>query len=235
MRADLYYRSLDSTQSEYDRLRRLVTSGDRLCVRAETQTSGCGREGSQWCSPLGGLWFSFDLIHPQPVPSFALYVGFCLHELLLSLYGLDELRLKWPNDLYLHSRKLAGILCRHQGSANRYLIGIGINTNNPPDPELERLEAISLSAVIGFPVSNSTLCKLIINRVEKHSALLAEIHTYLRYCDRFLYGRNREAEVTSGNQVFLGSVLGLDESGALLLRSDSGEVTPIVQGSLKLL
>ncbi|HWO89340.1 MAG TPA: biotin--[acetyl-CoA-carboxylase] ligase [Gemmatimonadales bacterium] len=109
-------------------------------VLAEEQTAGRGRQGRVWHSPAGaGIWMAVVLRPPEPfVPgAFALRAG---NFVLLAVTGARaiEARLKWPNDIVVKRRKLAGVLCeaRWKGSQLQWVsVGVGINVRGPlPEP-----------------------------------------------------------------------------------------------------
>lgn len=234
MKTKLYHHKLDSSKLEYDKVSKLGTGSDRWIVCAGMQTLGMGRDGNSWHSPLGGLWLSFDLIHSSRVASFPLYVGFCLWELLSELFDLPDLKVKWPNDLFLQGKKLAGILCSHHQNNSKYQIGIGINTNVQEDKQLRSHNAASLCRSLGMPVSNEFLARLIISRVEKNSFLLEEPKNYLNQCAKVLYGFGRQGVAIMGSQTVSGVISGLSSEGFLLLRQNGGELRQISHGSLRL-
>lgn len=106
-----------------------------VCV-AETQTAGRGRHGHHWCSePGAGLWFSCTVpvvsSTADVVPPLSLVVASELIR-VLNAVGFD-IKLKWPNDLWLHDRKVGGVLVEQMGVGKmRYwLIGVGINWSAP--------------------------------------------------------------------------------------------------------
>lgn len=233
MRAQFYYDNLDSTMAELLRLRAAGQSRNRFLVRCGTQSHGAGRDGNCWHSPSGGLWLSFDLAWPASVPSFALYIGRCAHQVLAELFPLPDLRLKWPNDIWLGDRKLGGILCSHKPSESVYLIGIGINTNVERDQALLEFNAAILSEYTGLSVSNALLAELICRRVERDAGLLATPGGYLDYCAARLYGVGLEAELAHAGGLAQGRIAGLAEDGSLLLDLQ-GSVSAFSQGSLKI-
>ncbi len=111
-------------------------------VIAEEQTAGRGREGRTWHSPPGGVWLGL-LLRPSPaeVGVLSVRVGLAVAEAVDGLLGRAETRLKWPNDVLLGERKLAGILCegRWHGEALQWLgLGVGVNVCNPIPRELAR-------------------------------------------------------------------------------------------------
>ena len=234
MIAQLYYESLDSTQLEYDRLVHCAGESDRFLVVAGRQSEGRGRNGSLWHSPPGGLWLTLDLLCVGQTSSLSLYIGFCLHQLLQSLFHLPELRIKWPNDILLEDRKLAGIICQQSGS--RYIAGIGINTNPPPDSTLRQINAAILAERLGFPVSNSLLAALFAQRVESGRPLLAEPQRYLDYCASQLWGRGKEVTaLLPGGETCSGVISGLGSDGSLTLTDAAGQRRQIYTGQLQAL
>lgn len=235
MRTNLHYTSLDSTAREYDRFSVLGFNEDRWIISAGEQTCGMGRGQNTWFSPLGGLYLSFDLIHPVAVPSLSLYVGYCLHKLLLRLYNLRNPAIKWPNDIYLDGAKLAGILCKYVPRDNKYIIGIGMNTNlNISNVKLE-YDMANLYNNIGMHISNSFLAQFLVTAVEADARILETPAVYIDYCDSCLYGRGQMARVTLGDSKAEGKIAGLGTDGSIILIGKSGGKRSFASGSLNLL
>nr|NJM04911.1 biotin--[acetyl-CoA-carboxylase] ligase [Desulfobacula sp.] len=115
-------------------------------VIAENQTTGRGRLRRQWSSSRGGLWFTLILRPEVPAVMSYLYnfaASLCLSRTLNRLFNLD-VRVKWPNDLLLNGRKLAGLLSEMEtkGDMAEFInIGIGLNVNN----EVREYEANAVS------------------------------------------------------------------------------------------
>ena len=109
-------------------------------VIAEEQTAGRGRDGRTWRSPLGGVWLGMLVRPPFPDAGIlSLRAGLVVADVADELLGRTPAALKWPNDVLLDGRKLAGILCeaRWQGDAPQWLaLGIGINVANEIPAEL---------------------------------------------------------------------------------------------------
>ncbi len=129
--------SVDSTQKW---VRQRVSSlTDRSVLLASSQTEGRGRPGRTWLSPPGGFYASF-LLKPSPPVSFSPCVSL-LAALLLSRImlrrGLDA-RVKWPNDVLVRGRKLAGIVAE---TGNRpeswFILGVGVNLQVAPVLRIE--------------------------------------------------------------------------------------------------
>lgn len=117
-------------------------------VIAEEQTAGRGRDGRTWHSPPGGVWLGF-LLRPggAGVGVLSVRVGLAVADVVDELVGRPETRLKWPNDVLLGDRKLAGILCegRWHGETLQWLgLGVGINVCNAiPRPVARQAVALA--------------------------------------------------------------------------------------------
>ncbi len=114
-------------------------------VAAREQSAGRGRRGRGWRSPRGGLWVSV-VCRPADASAMehlSLRVGLAVADALERLLpGLPHLTVKWPNDLLLAGRKVAGILCeaRWDGGHPAWVaVGLGLNVANPVPPELRGL------------------------------------------------------------------------------------------------
>ena len=109
-------------------------------VLAEVQTAGRGRDGRTWRSPSGGFWLGLLLRPAASDPGvYAIRAGLVVADAVDDLAGGPVARLKWPNDVVIGGRKVAGILCegRWQGEALQWLaLGIGCNVTNEIPGEL---------------------------------------------------------------------------------------------------
>lgn len=86
MKTKLLYTLLDSTMNEYQRLTQFCTGTHQWIIRAREQKEGRGREDRFWYSPEGGLWMTFDIYYDDFIPTFPLFIAYCLHSLLLELF-----------------------------------------------------------------------------------------------------------------------------------------------------
>ena len=135
-----------STEAELDCL---LERGLRppLAVIARRQTRGHGQRGRRWHSPAGGLWLSAAMPWAVPAPGMAAPALAATLGLCLQLEGLGlQPRIKWPNDLLLEGRKLAGVLPRLRWRGSTLLgcrVGIGINgLNRVPPAAIALAEAL---------------------------------------------------------------------------------------------
>lgn len=211
---------LGSTNSTLDVLHELAAQGapSGTLVLAEEQTAGRGREGRRWYSPPGvGIWLGY-LSRPVSGAAsgvLALRVGLALAASLRDL-GI-EAALKWPNDIYLRDRKVAGVLCeaRSAGGAGWVAVGVGINVHGPLPPEL-RDEAIAVDEV-NPSVSRVAILERLVPRLHRLSGepLLspAELQAYQAW--DWLRGRELVAPVR-------GRAAGVDAQGALMVATTGG-------------
>ncbi|MCI5150848.1 MAG: biotin--[acetyl-CoA-carboxylase] ligase, partial [Candidatus Electrothrix sp. MAN1_4] len=145
-------------------------------IHADRQTGGKGRGERRFESPAGGLYFSL-ILHPElelaDLPLITLAAGTGLCSCIREVTSLPVL-MKWPNDLYLHERKLAGILSEsgpirsaYNGQADFVVIGVGMNVTTKPEqfsPEL-RQTCISLASAAENSLPANDLLTLLVNTV----------------------------------------------------------------------
>lgn len=206
---------------------------------ADCQTAGRGRRGRTWFAAPGDS-LTFSLLWRFPPESSApealsLAVGLGLAQGLESL-GVARVSLKWPNDLLLQGRKLGGVLVELQpGQLNCAVIGVGINLRLPPDlPNDVRQTAAALDQVGLYPGREALLAALL-------SALLATLDRYsgagfagLRdaWMERHAH-QGAQVRISGGSEEVTGRCLGVDDTGTLLLQTESG-VRSIVSGDVSL-
>lgn len=203
-----------------------------LLVLAEIQTAGRGRGGNQWWSQRGALTFSLllDANNYEPTgafdPRLSLVTALALRDALSEYVPSEEIQLKWPNDVFLGSRKIAGILIERSSSRpDRFVVGIGINVNNSlaEAPDEIRQRATSLHDHRGehYPLCE-VLCG-ILNQIARRYQMMAgntlqlaaEWHPacLLRTCF---------VTVTSGDRDVTGICHGIDDQGALVIMNETG-------------
>jgi BirA family biotin operon repressor/biotin-[acetyl-CoA-carboxylase] ligase len=225
--------------------RRLFSAGctSGTVVLAGFQQRGRGRIAERsWSSPPGkNLLFTLVLrtergeggmaAAPQRFP---LVAGLALALSVEQLFGLPA-RLKWPNDLLVEGRKLAGILCEAMAESNSLgiLVGVGLNCNQIDfPPELKR-KAVSLALILGREV----------NLLEVLETALANLHLSLEDHDwrakvaSRLCGMNQAVYLYSTPQPGRerGVILGLNPDGSLRFKADSStEVVSIYSGEISL-
>ena len=200
-------------------------------VLAEEQTAGRGRDGRTWRSPLGGVWLGVLLRPPPPLPApgvLSLRVGLVLADVVEAILGVrptSRAGLKWPNDVLVDDRKVAGILCesRWQGETLQWLaVGIGVNVANEIPAELAE-RAVALRELRPIVRRIDVLDQLVpaLLRLAAHGGQLTEFECAAFARRDWLRGRQIRAPLA-------GRAAGIRPDGALLV--DTGAGTTMVQG-----
>jgi BirA family biotin operon repressor/biotin-[acetyl-CoA-carboxylase] ligase len=212
-----YFGSIDST------MRAAAGRAAGYVVVAGEQTAGQGRHGHSWHSAAdSGLYCSLVL---KPTPVLTLALGLATADAIAQAAGV-ECDLRWPNDVMLGGKKVAGILVQLSGATA--IAGIGINLSQTAFPaELEAL---------------ATSLKTYTDAAEILIALLREVDRYtsedpediLRlFTHASSYACGRRVRVDQPDGVIEGTTAGLDASGFLIVRKDDGTDTLIVAGGVR--
>jgi BirA family biotin operon repressor/biotin-[acetyl-CoA-carboxylase] ligase len=231
---------LDSTQ----RLaRELARDGaeEGSAVVAEQQTAGRGRLGRQWHSPAGTNLYCSVVLRPAvplaAVPSLALVAGLAVADAVRDATGLAA-ALKWPNDVQLDGKKVAGILMELDAELERVhvvIAGIGVNLNLDVFPPELAATATSLRIATGRPVDRAAFTGRLLAALEgRYTRFLAAGFAAMRSeweaCSALT---GKEVRVTAPEGEVAGRVLGVDDDGALRLAGPRGEVR-VVAGEVTL-
>jgi birA, biotin-[acetyl-CoA-carboxylase] ligase region len=200
-------------------------------VRADTQTAGRGRTGRAWTSDRGGLWLSAVLPCPGSRETWALLplaVGWALLASLRDL-GVHGLRLRWPNDLLVGSRKLAGILMERHSAATA-VVGLGLNVFNDPEHACSELRGATIRLADLVPLGDRDLddiAALALHAIARaHQTLLAGGFPRIAAELNRAWREPRDVALTIAGRVdpVVGQFLGIDEAGRLRLRGPDGAV-----------
>ena len=237
-------RALDETDSTNNVARAWSTqlSADEVpaLVVAESQSAGRGRGENRWWSGPGSLTFSV-IVEPaawgvpsERWPALSLTVGAATALALEQRVPTSEVRLKWPNDVYLDGRKIAGILIESPPNDSRRLVlGIGVNVNNSLAGVPAEIEsrAISLCDATGTTHSRTDLLKDLLTQLWQSLTRLGSDLPRLREdWRRLCLLTGRSVVVTDqGRGVVAGTCLGLDDDGALRVQTD-GSVERLFSG-----
>ena len=211
---------LDNAFSTNDIAKDLKKEGEDVFVVAKRQSGGRGTKGRSFSSKEGGLYFS-RLIFPKNLPAknaFTLMQGAAASvcQTLISL-GLAPV-IKWPNDIYVNGKKICGILIENSLSGDRIhasIIGVGLNVNNELPAELKEI-ATTVRKETGEIHSLSAVEEKLFSLMETEE-IYQSYTSYLGFLGErvmlvFADGTEREAVL-----------LGVDEVGALLVQTATGE------------
>ena len=223
-------------------------------IHADRQTGGRGRGGRQFESPAGGLYFSLILrpaLDVSVLPLITLAAGACLCASIREIAAVPVM-MKWPNDLYLHERKLAGILTEsgpiRRGRADFVVIGVGLNVTTTPEQfssELRR-KSISLAACsidsVDFTrptscpqveVEVDTLLPLLVKALHRASQRLGEDREQLLAQWRaFDYLRGRQLHYVRRDNEISATGIGLAEDGQYIILDCQGIEHRVTAGDL---
>ncbi|MHC4975408.1 MAG: biotin--[acetyl-CoA-carboxylase] ligase [Planctomycetota bacterium] len=232
-----WYESVVSTQAQAREAvleGRLGQHGRLFC--AHEQTGGIGRFGRRWHSPRGGLWCTLAWPVSQEIDrvraGLGLRVGLGVIRALEHVLGAhghgDRVMFKWPNDILLNGKKIAGVLCElvPRDGAWYALVGIGVNGNFSVSALPEDIAALSTTLMdeIGREANMSRLLDDI--RARLVDALITEglPEKTLALLRLHLYGVGRHQTITlPDGSVRSGELLGMDDDGNLRLRTEDGE------------
>jgi BirA family transcriptional regulator, biotin operon repressor / biotin---[acetyl-CoA-carboxylase] ligase len=196
-------------------------------VRADRQNAGRGRFQRSWVSDEGGLWLSAVVPIETNSPAWRvlpLATGLAVSRVLRSL-GVENLRLRWPNDVLVGNRKLAGLLI-DQFTSGLAVVGIGVNVRNRPESHDHNLrhQTARLAEIVSRPHALRHLTILIlrslrtvVNELEDRTprAVIARVNE--------LWGQSRRVELYLDGEFRRGVFEGVDENGRLILIGENGD------------
>ena len=215
--------------STNDELRNLAENGmgEGLVLIAENQTAGRGRRGAEWFSPAGeGLAFSV-LLKPTAAKAFwsrlSLAAGLAVAETVEKFIPLAEI--KWPNDVLVNGRKIAGILV--EAGKDFVIVGIGININSVDFPS--ELAATSLALEKGGEVGRAEVLLEVVKRLSILSGRIDKgFESTMDGVRQRCWLTGKRVQFTCPGGVKIGLVKGLGAGGELLVEI-AGKLETIVQ------
>jgi BirA family biotin operon repressor/biotin-[acetyl-CoA-carboxylase] ligase len=239
----VYHMSLGSTNSLAKDLA-LRGAPEGTMVLTEEQTAGRGRRGRSWLAPSKtNLLFSILLrpaLNPNRVFSLTMALALAALDAIEEETGLLCM-IKWPNDVYVGSRKLGGILTEFAGKDRQVdwvVLGLGLNVNWCPEEEkgAPGFAATSILAETRKKVSRNELLVRILKQFESHHRRLLsdggdDLHR--RWNERSLV-LGKEVVIESEEQRITGKAIRIDENGALILEDERGRQHTITHGDVSL-
>jgi BirA family biotin operon repressor/biotin-[acetyl-CoA-carboxylase] ligase len=227
-----FYR-LTEIDSTNDYVKQILTHApEGTVVVADVQTAAKGRMGRSWYAPEGGLWMSVLLQHQQNC-LVALIAGVAICE-AFEPYNIAP-RIKWPNDILLNGKKIAGILC--EIIDDKIILGIGINLNVQqfPDDLIDKASSVFIETKKHFDTQSfyHHLCK----SLDSNYRILKEhnIDTLLSKWRKYSLMLGRDVSISVHDRMVVGKVLDVDYQGALIvMRADYG-IEHIIAGECRLL
>lgn len=236
-----YYESLGSTNDE---ALAWASQGapDFSLIIADEQTSGRGRLDRKWFTPPHSALAMSLILHPttieraHPARTTGL-LALSLAESLLKLGLVPEI--KWPNDVLLSGRKVAGVLVETTWMGEELeamILGIGVNVLNTSVPPAEQLlfPATSIETELGHPVERTELLREILERVLEWRPNLGT-DAFLKSWEGSLAFRGQQVQVEGGSEEPIkGELLGLNTDGSLLIQDEHGKSVTVQFGEVHL-
>ncbi|MDB5274135.1 MAG: biotin--acetyl-CoA-carboxylase ligase [Chitinophagaceae bacterium] len=231
----LYLTTCHSTNDLAKDLNQRGLCKNGMVIFTENQTRGRGQQGTSWLSePQQNLTFSIvlRLQHLSLADQFLFNKALSIH--LLGFFrtyfstSADAFRIKWPNDVYLHGKKIAGILIENSlkgSSINSCVVGIGLNVNQRV---FDFPTASSLALAFNCDINRYDLFNGLLQYLDENLPLAfdslseAEIQTIHHVYDAILYGLQERRWFQSSGEPFTGILKGVDEQGQLILETTQG-------------
>lgn len=239
-------RVFEETASTNDIVEKLARDGvkEGVVVFAESQSKGRGRLGRKWISPpRKGLWFSVLLrpnLRPQAATQLTVAAATALYRAIREVAGISP-EIKWPNDILVDGRKIAGVLTELSAELdhiNHLILGIGVDVNLAATefpPDLRKI-ATSLKAETGKHIHRADLAAAILRELD---------HDYARICngdfakladewEQHCTTIGQRVSINIGDRITHGHAEALDDDGALLVRTQHGRLERIIGGDVTL-
>ncbi len=237
----IYYRRIQSTNTEANILASQGAPHGTVII-AEEQTGGRGRVGRIWESPSrGNIYISLILrphIPPYLSPQFTLAAGVGVARTVEEITGVKP-ELKWPNDLLLDKKKFCGILTELNSETDRVnyiIVGIGINLNSDlrDYPEYLRGEITTLKVATSKEYNrNRFIMRLLYNLQSMFVALTEKGFTAIKKrWEEYFCMKDEIVIISSQREKLKGRAIGIDNSGAFLLRLENGSIKRVLSGDV---
>jgi len=232
------------TGSTNDEAAILLAAGapDFTLVVADEQTAGRGRMGRRWITAPGAALAFTLVLRPWGHSAATNYAGLGALAVCSTLqkdYGLKA-QIKWPNDVLLAGRKVAGVLVETQWTGDNLqavLVGIGLNVGlqSVPDPADLAYPAACMEAFMPQPPEPEIILRQILNHLIDWRARLGSPE-FLAAWQEYLAWKGQWVSVLgeNGSEIHKGVIQGLDADGALLLQDAAGETITVRTGDISL-
>lgn len=228
----LIYNEIDSTNSE---VHRLIESGveGQFLVFAHRQKEGYGRSGRNWFSPEGNLYLSI-ILNPkcslEKGAELSFVSAIALHKALTGVIPAEcKIELKWPNDVLINGKKVAGILLESHSNANvnntyKIIIGLGLNIEKFPKNNIQ-FPATSLKEL----KANNLIPEYYLDQFMKnfdyfYNKWKKDGFSVIReQWLKFAYNKNKVVTVVTNKERISGFFEDLDDKGRLVIRLSNGD------------
>ncbi len=236
-----YYFEIDSTNK---RARELAEKGalEGEIVIAEQQNRGRGRLGRTWISPpFINLYLSI-ILRPKLVPADAAQITLMAAVALadtVACFTPDPPSIKWPNDILLDGKKVAGILTESSITAERVnyvILGIGVNLNFPAAlmPDMIRERATSVIECAGNPIDREAFLGRLIHDLDRCYGILGEagFEAIAPRWEAHFNFHGKRVRIEMGDEALVGIAKGMDRDGALIVECEDGQCHRVLAGDV---
>jgi BirA family biotin operon repressor/biotin-[acetyl-CoA-carboxylase] ligase len=233
-----YFDEVNSTNEKANELAANVEEG--TVIIAKKQKKGIGRFDREWISPKGGVYVSVILkpkISPIDAPKITLITGIAVAKVIRKL-GLDA-KLKWPNDVLIHGKKVGGILTSISTKNDKIdyiIVGIGINANVDISDFPKELQesATSLKEELKKEVSMEKVMEDILYEVEINYEIFkfkkGNFAYLLNEWKRLSNTIGKKVKIKMRTEVIEGDAVGVNRDGALIMKLEDGSLKNIIAG-----
>jgi len=239
-------RVFEQTTSTNDVVEKLARDGlaEGVVVFAESQTKGRGRLGRKWISPARkGIWFSLLLRYanrPQAATQLTVAAAVSIARAIKEETGLAA-EIKWPNDILIRGRKVAGILTELNAeldSIKYVILGMGVDVNLTNDDFAPELRPIATSLLIesgqSVPIPRAPLATAILRELDHayHRIKLGEFQQVADVWEGLCGTLGNLVTIKNGDRLVRGRAESLDSEGALLVRTEYGHLERVIGGDV---
>lgn len=218
------FRSIDSTHLA---ARRMVKSLEKCYIlTADRQTLGVGKIGNKWESPIGNLYTSILLPYNGEFNFLSLLTACAIHSVLTNLLIGQDIKLHWPNDIYVNGKKISGILLDSPGDGMA-IISFGINTNVLPFVKNREITKI------GNHIDNEKVLISILESINNwHKIYLTNRQKIISYWREKVLGIGGIIVVKCGEMCEKGTFEEIDDHGRIVLLRDNDTRVRISTGDV---
>lgn len=222
-REHAFFDTIDSTQTQAAALA-TRGAGHGTLVHAREQTSGRGRAGRLWVSGTGSLCFSVVLkegVVAAEAFQWSFVAGLAVHDVISARTALSP-RLKWPNDVLVNRKKVAGVLCTLElAPTPSVIVGVGVNLAFDPASVDGSLAPRATTLAAADDPADWLAALLLALEARADAHLTGARHTLAAFRERMAFV-GESVEVTTQSATFRGTCLGVDEGFELILQDTAG-------------
>lgn len=228
------FKSLDSTnkylKKNYKKL------NNYQVIYTENQTQGIGRKDNNWYANKDSLTFSFiikDNIQPSLISLLPIYMATIIHKVIYN-YN-KKCLIKWPNDLYINDKKIAGLLIEsiYQDKLQAIIVGVGINLNNQLLPNEIKDKATSLKLETNKTYQQLKILEKILKLFKDNiNDLINNPKEIINYYNNYHLLNEKVISYYERNNKKIGKCLKIDNNGQLIVESNS-KIISLISGEIE--